>query len=551
MFMFGIAKKQIAISLSALIAVSVFAGCSRTKPSDPPAATQSVAPQSTQATKSSSESVYPLKKGSKLKYWIPVNANWSNYAQNYGDTEIAKELQKRTGVSIEYIHPPQGQDRDVFNIMIASGDLPDIVAYRWTDFPGGPSAAIGNNVIIKLNDAINKWSPNLKNYLEKDRPQYNKEAKMDDGSYYFYPLLRDGQELLFTSGPIFRKDWLDDLGLSVPETTDEWYTALKAFKEKKNATSPLTTIGDKNGLQCIQMFEGCFKTFRGFYINKDGKMVYGYNTPEFKNMLVYFNKLYSEGLLDKNFNATDRKAQDSNMLNGKSGATYGAGGSNIGVWIPTAKEKDPKYDLVAAKFPVQKKGDKPTFLSYTSGIDRNIQAAISTKCKDIEAAARFLDYGFSKEGHILMNFGIENVSYKNVNGVPTYTEIITKNPNKLSFAQALANYTNVASGGAALAQDVGYIKQYYALDQQKKALTSWGDNTKTIMPLITPTDEESAESAKIINEVNTYVMEMQVKFIMGTEPLSNFDKFLDTLKKMNVDKATALQQQALDRYNKR
>jgi len=540
----GLSRKSIAISLATLMAMSAFAGCSKSSSKEQPKASDSV-------TQSSSTSVYPLQKASKLKYWIPVNANWNSYAQNYGDTEIAKELTKKTGISVEYVHPPLGQDKDVFNIMIASGDLPDIIAYKWTEFPGGPSAAIDNKVIIKLNDAINKWSPNLKSYLEKDRPQYNKEAKMDDGSYYFYPLLRDGQELLFTSGPVFRKDWLDELGLSVPETTDEWYTALKAFKEKKNATAPLTAVSDSNGFQCLQLLEGCFGTFRGFYINKDGKMASGYNTPEFKKMLEYCNKLYTEGLLDKNFNNTDKKAQDSNILNGKSGATYGAGGSNMGAWIPAGQSKDPKFDLAAAKFPVQKKGDKPQFLNYTSGVDKNNQAAISAQCKDIETAARFLDYGFSKEGHLLMNFGIEGTSYKMENGVPTYTDLITKNPNKLSFAQALANYTNVASGGTALAQDVGYIKQYYSLDQQKNALKVWGDNTKTVMPLITPTSEESSESAKIMNEVNTYVLEMQVKFIIGSEPLSNYDKYVDNLKKIGLERAIALQQQALDRYNKR
>ena len=532
------------MSLAVLVAMGSFAGCSKSSATQPSSTSSS-------DTTSSSGSVYPLKTATKLKYWMNVNSNWSGYAQNYGDTEIAKELTKRTGVQIEYVHAPQGQEKDVFNIMVASGDLPDMIAYKWTDFPGGPSAAINNSVIIKLNDAINKWSPNLKSYLEKDRPQFNKEAKMDDGSYYFYPLLRDGKELLFTSGPIIRKDWLDDLGLAVPETTDDWYTMLKAFKEKKGATAPLSTVGDKNAIQAVQMLLGTFNTYTGFFIDKNGKMVNGYSTPEYKNMLTFLNKLYSEGLLDKNFNSTDKKAQDSNMLNGKSGATYGAGGSNIGVWLPTAQAKDPKYDLVAAKFPVEKKGDKPNFTNYTSGIDRNTQVAITTKCKDVEAAARFLDYGFSKEGHALMNFGIEGTSYTNVNGVPTYTDLITKNPNKLSFAQALANYTNVASGGGALAQDTGYINQYYSMPQQKAALKAWSDNTTTIMPLLTPTDEESSETAKIMNDVNTYTMEMQVKFIIGSEPLSNYDKYVENLKKMNLDRATALQQQALDRYNKR
>ena len=54
------------------------------------------------------------------------------------------------------------------------------------------------------------------------------------------------------SGPILRKDWLDELGLEVPETIDEWENVLAQFKEKKGATAPLTILSSNfGGCGCI------------------------------------------------------------------------------------------------------------------------------------------------------------------------------------------------------------------------------------------------------------------------------------------------------------
>jgi len=69
-----------------------------------------------------------------------------------------------------------------------------------------------------------------------------------------------------------------------------------------------------------------------------------------------------------------------------------------------------------------------------------------------------------------------------------------------------------------------------------------------LMPPITLSPDEGNESARIMNDVNTYRDEMVAKFIMGTEPLSNYDAFINTIKGMGLDRAIQLQQDALDRY---
>ena len=51
-----------------------------------------------------------------LEYWVMLNANASQIASSYGETAIGKKLMENTGVQIEYVHPPQGQHAEKFNL---------------------------------------------------------------------------------------------------------------------------------------------------------------------------------------------------------------------------------------------------------------------------------------------------------------------------------------------------------------------------------------------------------------------------------------------------
>ncbi len=71
------------------------------------------------------------------------------------------------------------------------------------------------------------------------------------------------------------------------------------------------------------------------------------------------------------------------------------------------------------------------------------------------------------------------------------------------------------------------------------------------MPTVSPTTEESAEYSAIMNDINTLISENVVKFITGDRPLAEFDAFIEQIKSMGIDRATEIQQAALDRYNGR
>ena len=182
---------------------------------------------------------YPLETDSKLTYWVELAGNVSATASNLGDTAFAKELEKQTGVKVDYLHPASGQASEAFSLMLASREFPDIIEYNWSSVSGGPSGAINDEVIVDLTPYLEEYAPNLTAFL-KENPEIDKAIKTADGKYYCFPLIKSDKSLLMTAGPIVRADWLNDLGIDTPVSVEEWEDMLTKFKEIKGATAPLT-----------------------------------------------------------------------------------------------------------------------------------------------------------------------------------------------------------------------------------------------------------------------------------------------------------------------
>ena len=495
---------------------------------------------------------YPIQTDVTLKYWVELNANVSISSESLTKTPFGQELMKNMGVNIEFIHPPVGQTTEQLGILLTSNSLPDIIEYNWSALSGGAAKALKEGYIIKLNDVFASDAPNLTAYL-KSQPGYDKDTKTDDGSYYAFPFIRGDDFLTVSAGPILRGDWLTDLGLPIPETIDEWHTVLTAFRDRKGATSPLSfTNGGGSSWFREGDFSGAYGTPRNFFIDGE-KVVYGPYDPRYKDFLTEMAKWYEEGLIDANIANVEGSTLDSNILNSKTGATIGYGGSLLGRLTQSMAGKDDKFKLVAAKHPVLTKGETPVFGQRSPIVD-TIGAAITSSCKNVGLAARMLDYAYSDKGHLLYNFGIEGESYNMVDNYPTYTDLIMKNPDGLSITQAMSRYIRGSYSGP-FVQDKAYMEQYYTLDEQKEALVRWSDtdtSQKRSLPVsVTFLPEESSEISTILNDINTRVDEMTMKFIMGIEPMDNFDKYISDLKSFGMERAIEIQQNAFDRYIKR
>ncbi|MFC3750003.1 extracellular solute-binding protein [Paenibacillus sp. GCM10012306] len=498
------------------------------------------------------EDGYPLHTNKTLTYWAELNGNAGNIKPTFQDVPFFQEWQRRTGVKLNFIQPPANQAREAMNVLLASGDLPDMLEYEWAGFPGGPEKAINDGYILRLNEVIDQYAPHLKQYL-REHPEIDKQIKTDSGSYYVFPFIQGDERLLTYQGPIIRKDWLDELGLQVPVTIDDWHTALKAFKEKKGIAAPLSFLGVPSPLFGIESgaFVGAYGIKKGFYLDQ-GQVKYGAVEPGYKSFLALFRQWYAEGLIDKNMASVDTKTLDANMISGRSGASIWNAGAGIGMWQPAVKDKWPQAKFVPAPYPVLHAGEKPKFGQRANAYMGSGGVAISSSSKNVEEAVRMLDYGYSPAGHLLFNFGMEGVSYEMKDGYPAYTDLIMQNPDRLAPAQSLAMYTRASYFGP-FVQDVRYLEQYYFLPEQQDAVEIWSgtDARNTLLPQISKTEKESAEFSAIMADVTTLVDEMSLKIIFGIEPLESFDDYVAQIKDLKIDRAIEIQTAALNRYSER
>jgi putative aldouronate transport system substrate-binding protein len=488
-----------------------------------------------------------------LDYWLVLNTNVSpNYA-NLGETPFGKGLQERTGVKINYLHPPAGANaaQEQLNLMIAAGDgLPDVMEWNWvTQYPGGPQKAIDDGVVLNLNDVIDRYAPNLKAYLQAN-PEYDRMVKTDDGNYYAFPFIRGHDKLLYSQGLMIRKDWLDELNLAPPTTIDEWYTVLKAFKERKNVPAPFTQVWTNNN----RMFVESFGILKGFYIGaNDNRIHFGQIEPGYRDWMTTMAQWYREGLIDPDIASIQTSQQNQKMTAGTAGATVASVGSGMGTWTASVRPTNPKYEIMALASPNRTRGQTRVYGLPNQPYSGQDSAVISASSKNVELAARYLDWGYSQAGHYYYNFGIEGESYTMVNGKAIYTPRIMNNTS-WPLSQSMSAYVR-STGAGPFIQNEGYIEQYYALPEQLQALTNYNTPgaSNYILPPITASQTESRELASIMNDVNTYSDEMMTKFILGTEVLNDasWNTFVSTINRMGIDRAITIQNAALDRYRRR
>lgn len=495
---------------------------------------------------------YPMEQGETLSWWKDFNPNVAANFTSMGDTPVMKGLSERTGVSINFLHPPTGQAKEQFSLILADGDLPDIMEYNWlSGYPGGPQKAITDGIILPLNDIIDQYCPNLKAYLD-DNPEIDKMVKTDNGDYYVFPAIKEEAETI-QIGPMMRADWLEELNFEVPETIDEWYMVLKAFKEEKGLVAPFSFQYTNAIIRDVNPIVLAYVISPNYYVGEDGTVRYGSIEAGYRQYLETMSGWYKEGLLDIDLISQKAEQVSAKVTSGQTGASVGYTEGNMGAWITAGQKETSEFSLVGVPWPTLENGQKPKSGQTENKFSGAGAVAITSSCKDVERAARLLDYMFSEEGYMYGNFGEEGVSYTMEEGKPQFTDVIMNNPDGWTIKSALTSYT-MSSGGAPHVRDPRVPEQTMAAKELMDARYHIWSNTdarKYLIPPVTPNKDESKEFATIMNEITTYRDEMTIKYIMGLESLDTFDDYVANIKKLGIDRAIEIQTAALERYHAR
>ena len=488
---------------------------------------------------------YPMENAPKMTYWLAMNSNMSLVVGNPGETEFAKEIAKRTGVEIEYIDPGTAGEQDLKN-RVASKEMPDMVEFDWMYFNGGPEKNMDEGVIIPLNDLIDKHAPNFKKYLEEN-PEIDRAIKTDDGRYYCFPFIRSDKRLHIATGPVYRRDWAKEAGLDAPETVADIEEILRAYKAQ-GVKNPLSV-----SVYSLTNFMGNFSTSSGFYYDDKKNVIYGPTTDEYKFALETYAKWYKEGLLDKNFVSLDDATIKAQVLNDETGMTFTSGGGGLGSWLDIKEAIGEPFDMVGFTYTGLKEGEASKYHNLDNPFPGYGSVAITSACKDPVAAVRYLDYGYSEEGHLLYNFGIEGVSYeKNDAGECIFTDLINNNPNGWTQASAMSYYIRSSTQGPFI-QDKGYIDQFYRRPNQQDSLDAWiadyDEVKKYRLPSYALTGEEDVEYAELMFDVDDYVSKERFKFITGERSFGEWGAYVKKVNELGAKRATEIIKAACKRYD--
>lgn len=483
-----------------------------------------------------------------VKEPISLNAVAAVGALNgdFNNMVMLKALNDKTGVNVTYECIAGSTWEEKKNLMLASGKLPDIF------FGGGLSdtdvSKYGKQgVFIKLDELIDKYAPNVKKMMEKN-PSLKKAMYSPDGHIYTLPFFDEFLPENIPDNLFINKTWLNKLGLKVPTTTDEFYKVLKSFKENdpngngKQDEIPFT-------FRANQAFTGELSMYGPFGVLdnpdhlfiKNGKLLFSSIQPEYKTGIQWLQKLYSEGLIDKEAFTQDQ-------------SQYVAKGKNkemiVGAFIIYADENfagvDRAYNDYVVVPPLKGPNGHNLWNRYNNGYYMN-NFAITNLNKYPEATMRWIDEMFAEDLSMQIHWGELGKNLKLENG----KYVIQPAPQGMSIDEFRFKNCPAASAPGVMAKE-SYDKLVFATDKQKKIERYKLYDpfaVKETLPKIRFTEEQLNDLAVLRTDIDNYVKQMKAKWITGQSDLEkDWNGYVDQLKKMGVEKYVDIYQKGYDKY---
>ena len=478
-----------------------------------------------------------------LSYFVADDSNAAIMTTDWNDNEFYQEMERRTGVHLEFEMVSSADYQTNFNLMIASGNLADMIYVGASYYAEGVDAAIDDGYFLDLTDLVDEYMPNYEKVRTSD-VQYELLSTTDSGRLGAVYELRQSKQGPWL-GLWIRQDWLDDLNLDTPVTFDDYHEVLTAFKNEKGATAPLILNFSGSDGEFGTM-SGGLNVLNSWQLNETGKVNFGPYMDAWKEYVTIMHQWYTEGLIDPDFMATDERTADmAKVVTGASGL-FAALYTMPSVY--EAASEDPNMNLAPVNPPVMNEGDEGHIRlrdSYTSG-----NTAISADSENWEVALRWLDYLYTEEGALLANYGVEGDTFEfDENGKPVFTDKILNNENGWTMTQTVASYLCPSAGIANWSDWTRELAGVPEKDQACYDVWSEFSDDWRLPSSVTLTQEESTERAALYADISTIVKEQTAQFISGALDIeSNWDAYISALEASGMERAIEITQAAYDRY---
>src|SRR5699024_434106 len=182
----------------------------------------------------------------------------SDPSNDWNDHFIWNEYADMTNIDVEWEQIPNATLEEKRNLRLAGTDLPD--AFYGANFGNLDIFKYGKQgTFIPLNDLIEEHAPNLVKMLD-EYPEVRKALTFPDGNIYSLPTIQDPEflSLLVGARPWFNMDFLDELDMDIPETTEEFHDYLTAVKEENPGDADAVPYGGRYISELVRWLRGSF-----------------------------------------------------------------------------------------------------------------------------------------------------------------------------------------------------------------------------------------------------------------------------------------------------
>ncbi len=519
--------------------------------------------------------------GEKLVIGMPTNADVTNWDTN----TYTVFLEERTGVDI-VVREFAGSGNDIstqYSLMFSGGeDMPDIIATN-SESNQRLASYVEEGYILNvagyyITDAY-YFSQRMNETCAGDPVKYatilngieNYASNMRTGQVYGPVTVGNNPTDLIHIETHINMDWLNKLGLKKPTTIDELYDVLVAFRDKDPNGN-----GKKDEIPLMGLTESLGRGVDTYLINafiqhspqrkamiEDGKCFSVFDQDEYRQALIFMNKLIKEGLMSE-LVFTGSAVDLQSLINYRGGPFLPKVGIVCG-WITADFQKDSEalyhYESLPALSDATGRG------GYSLFAPPQVRSrwSICWDCENPQLAYRFLDFMSSTESWLMFRWGergvdwdwIENTEFKDMakgNGAyggdavyVTYSSGMTGN----TYWPVSNNFTDERAVQVFIHPENTSFTQ----DQQKKSVAnvllqeSVGAPEEEFL-LFVRTPEEDELFQEYNSELGTYITKAKAEFAMGRRDPNNdaeWEAYLKDLDALEYDRWAELAQLSYDR----
>lgn len=324
------------------------------------------------------------------------------------DNRWTKWIQENAPVDVEFVAIPRWESGEKYNALFASGTAPDLIEEHGVD---NMNTFFTNGLLMPLNDLIEQYSTEYKGILE-EYPALESFLTKEDGQMYTFGVVNKAGSNHYL---MIRKDWLDNLGLKEPATTEEFAEVCKAFTyddpdgNGQDDTRGLSFAGTTYSL--IRAMYGGMGSWQDDWYKADptgDSTEIAYHWDHAEGALTMMKELYDAGCVSKDY-ATDQNGNQAqqDFINGKLGIIGLNGGKSAVLGLLTnLTANNEQADIKAIPLPVSEFG---AFQPAGGGFLAS-NAAINADCKNPEAVIAYIDWLNKPETIVALKYGGDEYS---------------------------------------------------------------------------------------------------------------------------------------------